>query len=126
MHAMARTVLHMHKDYIARSEPSTTPHFVLGDKLLAVTKKLSMRGQPNRKLRDRQLGPFTFEEHIGEHSYILRLPTTFCLHPVIHVNRLRPCSTTSLRRVVRVTVPEGDDEDLDVSHISDACIKSLH
>jgi hypothetical protein len=77
----------------ARSEPSTAPHFIRGDKVTAVTKNLFSRGHPNRKLRNRQLGPFTIEEQIGKHNYGLRLPTTVRSHPVFHVNYQKPCST---------------------------------
>jgi hypothetical protein len=90
-----------------------------------VTTNLVLRGQPNKKLRDIQLGPFIVEEHIGKHNYILRLRAT-TLTPCFHVNNLRPCSTASLRPAVPLTVLEGDDEEFDVSHISDVCINSLH
>jgi hypothetical protein len=90
-----------------------------------VTANLFLRGQPNRKLRDRQLGPFSVEEQIGKHSYGLKLPATVRLHHVFHVNNFRPCSTAPLRPAVPVTVLEGDDEEFDVSHISVVCIKSL-
>ena len=90
-----------------------------------VTANLFLRGQPNKKIRDRQLGPFSVEEQIGKHSYRLKLPATVRLHPVFHVNNLRPCSTALLRPAVPVTVPEGDDEEFDISHISAVCIKSL-
>jgi hypothetical protein len=107
-----------------RSEPSTAPNFVIGDKVSVVTSSLFLRGQPNKKLRDRQLGPFTLEEQSGKHIYILKLPTTIRLHLVFHVNNLRPCSTAPLRRGVLVIVLEGDDEEFDVSHIFVVCIKS--
>jgi hypothetical protein len=87
-----------------------------------VTTNLFLRGQPSRKFRDKQLGPFTVEEQIGKHSYILKLPATVRLHLVFHVNNLRPCSTTPLRPVVPVSVLEGDDEEFDVSHIYAVCI----
>jgi hypothetical protein len=77
------------------------------------------------KLRDGQLGLFTIGKPIGKHTYILKLPATLRLHPVLHVSNLRPCSTTSLRHDVPVTVHEGDDEELDVSQASYVCIKSL-
>jgi hypothetical protein len=68
VHVMVRTVMQLHKgDMQARSKPSTAPHFVCGDKVRVVTKSLFLRGQRNRKLRDRQLGPFTIEEQIGKH-----------------------------------------------------------
>jgi hypothetical protein len=54
---MGRSVLQLHKDDMqARSEPSIAPHFIRGDKATLVTKNLFLRGQPNMKLRDRQLG----------------------------------------------------------------------
>jgi hypothetical protein len=84
-----------------------------------------LSGQPNRKLRDRQLGPFTLEEQIGKHIYILKLPATVRLHLVFHVNNVRPCSTTPLRPDVPMTSLEGDDEEFDVSHICAVCIKLL-
>jgi hypothetical protein len=77
------------------------------------------------KLIGRQLGPFSVEEHIGKHKYISKLLATIHLHPVFHVNNLRPCSKASLRLAILVIVPKWDDEEFDVSHISDVCIKSL-
>jgi hypothetical protein len=127
VHTLVRSVLHLHKDEMqARTEPSTSPQFVRGDKVSVVTANLFLRGQPNRKLRDRQFGTFTLEEQIGKHSYRLKLPATVRLHPVFHVNNLRPYSTAPLRPNVPVTVPQGDDEEFDVSHISVVCVKSLH
>jgi hypothetical protein len=73
----------------AHSEPSTAPHFVQGNKVTIVTKNLFLRRQPNRKLRDRQLGSFSVDEQIRKHSYILKLPATARLHPVLHVNKLK-------------------------------------
>jgi hypothetical protein len=72
VHAPVRSVLQLHKDEMhARSEPSIAPHFVRGDKVIVVTEHVFLRGQPNRKLRDRQQGPFLVEEQIGKHGYIL-------------------------------------------------------
>jgi hypothetical protein len=65
------------------------------------------------------------EEQIGKQCYRLKLPATVRLHHVFHVNNLQPCSTTPLRPAIPVTVPERDDEEFDVSHISAVCIKSL-
>jgi hypothetical protein len=90
-----------------------------------VTTNLFLRGQPNKKLRDKRRGSFIVEEQIRKHSYRLQLSATLRLHHVFHVNNLRPCSTAPLRPAVPVTVPEGDDEEFDVSHISNVCIKSL-
>jgi hypothetical protein len=62
-----------------------------------------LRGQPNKKLKDRQIGPFTVEEQIGKHNYSLKLQVR--LHNVFLVNNLRPCSTVPLRPALPVTVP---------------------
>jgi hypothetical protein len=107
----------------ARTKPSTTPHFAIGDKVSA---NRFLRGQPNMKLRDRQLGPFTVEEQIGKHIYRLKLLATVRLHHVFHVNNLRPCSPATLRPAIPVIALEEDDEEFDVSHIYVVCVKSLH
>jgi hypothetical protein len=113
---VVRSVLQLQKDEMqVRSEPSTTPHIVQGDKVIVVTKNLFLRGQPNRKLRDRQFGSFIVGEQVGKHSYKLKLPTTVRLHPLFH----------ALRHVVPVTVQEGNDEELYFVRISNVCIKSL-
>jgi hypothetical protein len=126
VHALVRSVLQLQTDEMqARSEPSTAPHFVIGDNVNIVTNHLFLRGQANINLRDRQLGPFSEEERIGKLSYILKLLATVRLQPLLHVNNLRPCSMTSLLLVVPITVREGDDEEFDVSHISVVCINSL-
>jgi hypothetical protein len=120
VHALVCTVLQLHKDEMqARFEASITQDFVRGDKNLYLSR------QPNRKLHDRQLLTFTFEEQIGKHNSIFKLVVTARLHPVFHVNNLRPCSTTSLRHAILVTTPKGDDDEFEVSHISAVCINSL-
>jgi hypothetical protein len=58
VHTLARYVLQLHKDEMeARTCPSTTHHFVKGDKVSVVTTNLFLRGRPNKKLIDKQLGP---------------------------------------------------------------------
>jgi hypothetical protein len=110
-----------------RSKQSTAPHFVRGDQAIVVTKNLFLRGQPNRKLRDRQLRPFTIEEYIGKRSYYkFELTATVRLHKVFHINNLRPSFTTFLRHVVHVTTREGDDDEFEVSHISAMCASSRY
>jgi hypothetical protein len=81
-----------------------------------VTTNIFLRGQPNKKSRDRQLGPLTMEEQVGKHIYILKLPSTVRLHPMFHASDLRPCSTAPLRPAVPVTVLKGEDDEFDVSH----------
>jgi hypothetical protein len=88
-------------------------------------KHFFLRGQPYRKLRDRQLGYSTFEEQIGKHIYKLKLQATVRLLPVVHVNNICPYFTASLRFDVPLTSPKGDDDEFEVYHISNVCIKSL-
>jgi hypothetical protein len=127
VHALAHSVLQLHKDKMqARSEPSTVPHFVIGDNVKVVTTNIFLHGQTNMKLHDRHLRHFTLEEQIGKHRYRLKLLPKVRLHNVFHVNNLRPCSTAPLRPVVPVSVPQEDDDEFVVSHIYDVCIKSLH
>jgi hypothetical protein len=50
IHTPVHSLLHLHKDEMqARTEPSTSPHFVKGDKESIVTTNLFLRGQPNMK-----------------------------------------------------------------------------
>jgi hypothetical protein len=54
VHALVRSMLQLHKDEMqARLKPSTTLQFARGDKVRVVTKNISIRGQPNKKLHDR-------------------------------------------------------------------------
>jgi hypothetical protein len=115
---MVRYVLHLRKDEMqARTEPSLAPHFVRGDKVSIVTTNLFLCGQPNGKLRDRQLGPLKLEEQIGKYNYRLKLPATIRLKIVFHESSLRPCSTAPLRPSVLVTTLEGDDKEFGLSYL---------
>jgi hypothetical protein len=77
MRTVARSVLQLHKDEMqTRTKPSKAPHFVRGDKVPIVTTDLSLRGQSNKKLKDRQLGSLSVEERIGNHIYRLELSAT--------------------------------------------------
>jgi hypothetical protein len=126
VHAPVRLALQLHKDDMqSRSKPPSAPRFVRGDNATIVTKHLFLRGQPNMNLYDRQLGPFLVEEQIGKRIYILKLPTAIRLHPMFHVNNLRPCSPASLRPFVPVEVPKGGDEEFEVSYISVVCVNIL-
>jgi hypothetical protein len=109
----------------ARTKPPIAPYFIRGDKVTVVTNNLCLRGQPNRKIRDGELGHFSVEVQIGKHYHKLRVPTIFRSHLVFHVNNTRPCSTTSLRLVVSTTTREDDDALFDVAHIYDVCIEPL-
>jgi hypothetical protein len=53
-------------------------------------------------------------------SYRLALPSNVHIHPVFHVNNLRPCSTATKRPSIR-----EDDDEYDIDHISHVKIDTL-
>ena len=51
---------------------------------------------PNRKLGQKQFGPFKVEDKVGRAAYKLKLPATWKLkHPVLHESQLSPYTVTS-------------------------------
>ena len=64
--------------------------FQVGDRVLLNTRNLKFKGLECRKLMPRFIGPFTIEERVGSVSYKLTLPDTMAVHPVFHVELLRP------------------------------------
>ena len=67
--------------------------FSPGDFVILSTKWLRIQQQNNKKLRDRQLGPFRVSHKIGNRAYAIDLPRTFRLHNVFHVDVLRMASS---------------------------------
>jgi hypothetical protein len=115
-------VLRLHMDYMqARSQPSIAPIFRQSDKLSIVSKRLFLRGQQNRKLKDRYL---LVLEKIGIGSYKIGLPYNVYVHPVLHVNNLHISPTTILRPSLLVTTTEGNDE-YDITNISAIKIETV-
>lgn len=76
------------------------------------TRLLEIKGQPSQMFVDRQLSPFPIIETIGNYSFRLPLPPKLKMHPVSHVNSLRPCPTAPIQPVAPV-VPVGSEEDPD-------------
>lgn len=115
IHEAVRSILTLHKDEMT-VPPQTrkvgeAPKLRVGDKAMIITKRLFLRGQANTKLKDRHIGPFEIIEKIGEHSYRLKLPPAVRLHPVFHINNLRPCETAPLRPTQPIVTGSGDDDD---------------
>mmetsp|Transcript_32607 Transcript_32607/g.82239 ORF Transcript_32607/g.82239 Transcript_32607/m.82239 type:complete len:736 (-) Transcript_32607:576-2783(-) len=115
IHELVRSVLAVHKDELtvrpSVRQQRNPPIFNVGDRVSVDTRLLKVKGQPCKKLMDKQLGPFSIVEKIGGHSYRLKLPAGVKLHPVFHVNNLRPCPTAPLRPHVPLVVGTGDDSD---------------
>lgn len=49
-----------------------------------------IQGRTSRKLQTRYYGPFTVKQKVSEHAYLLDLPTTLRIHPVINIQHLAP------------------------------------
>lgn len=124
IHELVKSILAVHKDELTVRptvrQQRDAPQFHVGDKVTVITKLLFIKGQPNKKLKDKQIGPFEIIEKIGQHSYKLRMPPTSKLHPVFHVNSLRPCPTAPLRATVPVVTgtEEEDNQEFQVERIS--------
>jgi hypothetical protein len=71
VHDLVTYVLRGHKNHMqARSQLLTTPQFEQGNSVSIISKGLFLRGQLKRKLKSRQLGPFTMVEKIGAKLHI--------------------------------------------------------
>ena len=69
--------------------------FSVGDRVRLSTDNLTLADYPSSKLRPRFLGPFTVSRVISPVSYRLDLPIALSrLHPVFHVSRLLPWTSS--------------------------------
>ena len=74
-----------HYDQHVRESPTLKP----GDKVWIDAKNLAMT-QPSRKLSYKRLGPYEIVCQIGPLDYEVRIPRAWRIHPVFHVDLLRP------------------------------------
>ena len=128
VHTLVRSILAVHKKELTVRprirQLRDAPQFHVGDNVSVVTNLLFIKGQANKKLMDKQIGPFEIVEKIGQHSYRLKMPPSSKLHPVFHVNNLRPCPTAPLRPAVPVVTGtmEEDNQEFEIDRISDVKI----
>jgi hypothetical protein len=90
--AEAEAALHKAQDDMKRYADRTradAPKYKPGDKVWLSTEDLPI-GRPSRKLTERQIGPYPITKVISPNAVELKLPTSFKIHPVISVSRLRP------------------------------------
>ena len=72
--------------------PDTKRHlnvFSVSDKVLLVTRNISLKGGGSRKLLPRYIGPFSITKSIKGVSYTLDLPKGLKIHPTFHISLLR-------------------------------------
>ena len=63
--------------------------FQKGDKVWLESRYLKLR-YPSKKLAPKREGPFTITEVLSPLNYRLQLPTSWKIHPVIHITLLSP------------------------------------
>jgi len=68
---------------------SPAPCYTVNDKVWLSRQNLAT-SRPSSKLDHRFLGPFKILEKIGTHALKLDLPSTMQIHPVVHVNLVKP------------------------------------
>ena len=65
------------------------PHYKVGDRVLLDASNYPTT-RPSRKLSERRHGPFKIIEQVSDLNYRLQLPKNWKIHPVFHVDQLRP------------------------------------
>jgi hypothetical protein len=66
-----------------------TPDYPEGSKVWLDSRNVKLK-QPSQKLGHKWLGPFVIEKKVGNLAYRLKLPHQMKVHPVFHVNLLKP------------------------------------
>ena len=100
------------------------PEYKIGDKVWLSTKNLNIN-RPTRKLAERQLGPFTIVKIISPNAMKLKLPSSFRIHDVINVSRLRPYKPPTPGQMTTPPEPieiEGEPE-YEVEEVLDSRLK---
>ena len=108
--AVVKELLQLSKDRQAAKRTSYTPKFKPGDLVFLSTKGLNIHSQNCQKLKDRFIGPYKVLQTVGRTSYKLQLPTGFRLHPVFHVDNLKPAESTTPLRVLPVDAVDDDTD----------------
>ena len=117
--AVVRELLKLSKERQAARRTSYTPTFEPGDKVYLSTKGLNIKSQACQKLKDRFIGPYTVIAAVGQTSYRLQLPQGYRLHPVFHVDNLKPAVSDVPLRILPFDAV-NDDSDYGVDRIVEA------
>ncbi|CEP16048.1 hypothetical protein [Parasitella parasitica] len=103
---------------------SPGPTYNVGDKVWLFSKNIKTQ-RPTAKLDYRRLGPYTIQEKIGSRSYRLELPHTMKIHPVFHMNLLKPFVKDTIPGRTPKELPPviiDDHEEYEVDYIVDSRI----
>ena len=74
---------------MANQRRRAAPNLVVGQKVWLLRRHVHTT-RPSSKLDVRRLGPFSILEQIGSSAFCLALPYAIKIHPVFHVNLLKP------------------------------------
>ena len=108
--AVVKDLLKLSKDRQAARRTSYTPTFKPGDLVYLSTKGLNIHSQNCHKLKDRFIGPYKVLHTVGKTSYKLQLPQGFRLHPVFHIDVLKPAEFDTPLRVLPVDAVDDDTD----------------
>ncbi|CAK9779336.1 unnamed protein product [Cutaneotrichosporon oleaginosum] len=101
-----------------RSEP---PPYKKDDFVLVDTENINLR-RPSVKLAPRYIGPFQIIKQISPVNFQLDLPPSIKIHPVLHVDVLKPAPTSTIPGRVQTPPPPDivdDTEEWEVQEILD-------
>ena len=100
--------------------------YTIGQQVWLATENLQLT-RTSPKLTERWLGPYTIIGLAGPNAIKLKLPRSLQVHPVVNVSRIKPYlgpmegQTPYEPRLVHVT--EDRDNEWEVDHIMDSCLK---
>jgi hypothetical protein len=101
-----------------RAEP---PPYVVGDMVLIDTENLNLR-RPSVKLSPRFVGPYEIIEQVSPLNFKLDLPSSLKIHPVLHVQVLKPSPPSKIPGRTQTPPPPDlidDYEEWEVEDILD-------
>ena len=117
--ALEKTAQAMEK--FANRKRGPTTEYTVGQLVMLTSTNLST-DRPSKKLADKWQGPFEVLEKIGTHNYKLQLPDQWKIHPVFHVDKLRPYHQDPSLPNHPKPPPDliGQDEEYEVEKILDS------
>ena len=111
----------------ANKSHSAALDYTIGQQVWLATKNLRLTCT-SQKLTERWLGPYTIIGLAGPNAIKLKLPRSLQIHPIVNVSQIKPYlgpmegQTLYHPRLVHVT--EERDNEWEVDHIVDSCLKN--